>query len=428
MTADCTLSRCLQRLVRGCWVGGAPLSPTESSTDQSPQQRDLLVSLRCMPPPMLALSSSHPPWPEVADQCLRLLLLVFREHLQLACRFLLLQRKTAMTAQIDRAIDVLLRACDRAGNPLTPASAEQLRAEALQVLPNVLPAQIDLHRAIGFGGLSSRLAVVLGMHRSGTSALTGMLAKAGLDVPDDLMDRPDDVINLKGYWESEGMMQVNDQLFADLGLHWSSSDQLPSSWDGTDAARQWRHRWIDQLRRTCEGSDHPVIKDPRMCVLMAGMRPLLEAAAMQFTFFLPIRHPLEVARSLQTAQGTPLDRGIALWIAHVRQAERNTRDQCRLIIPFRDLMQQPLTVLHRCQQILHLNDERADPRDEAAAFIDPSLQRQRDEAAMMDLSEGTSSLLATALELHDTLVEHAADDASLHQRMDAIKPVDGPSA
>ena len=50
------------------------------------------------------------------------------------------------------------------------------------------------------------------MHRSGTSALTGMLAKAGLDVLDDLMDRPDDAINLKGYWESEGLMQVNDRL------------------------------------------------------------------------------------------------------------------------------------------------------------------------------------------------------------------------
>ena len=41
---------------------------------------------------------------------------------------------------------------------------------------------------------------------TGTSALTGML-RAGLDVPDDLMERPDDVINLKGYWESEGLMQ-----------------------------------------------------------------------------------------------------------------------------------------------------------------------------------------------------------------------------
>jgi len=276
---------------------------------------------------------------------------------------------------------------------------------------------------VRFGGLPRRLSFVLGMHRSGTSALTGMLAKAGLDVPDDLMDRPDDVINLRGYWESEGLMQVNDRLFRELGLHWSSSDQLPRDWSRTEQAKQWRQHLIRQLVRTCQGTQHPVIKDPRMCVLMEGMQPLIDAGACQLSFFIPVRDPLEVARSLQVAQNTSLGQGIALWMAHVIQAERWTRGLPRLIIGFQDLMQRPDSVLARCRLLLHQDGDSRDLAEEASGFIDPSLRRQRGVELQDQMSSEEQVLLARAKDLYQTLVSHQENDGEeLRCKLDLFMP------
>ena len=422
MSAVAEVPVCIQRLLKGAWCHACS---SDASLNRV-QDGALVTAISTMPPPMLSDSTSEAGWPELTDAVLRLQMLLLREHLQLACRFLLLNRDLDAADQINRGMEALLKAWHRAGRPLSAAAVEWVRTAAARTLPDVLSAQVDLYGAVGFGGLPPRMAVVLGMHRSGTSALTGMLARAGLDVPDDLMDRPDDEINLKGYWESEGLMQVNDQLFADFDLHWSTSDRLPDGWTSAPAAAAWRKGLIQQLRQTCRGTRHPVIKDPRLCILMGGMRPLIESDALALTFFLPIRHPLEVARSLKAAQGTELERGIALWIAHVRSAERQTRDQPRLILNFRDLMHQPETVLARCRGLLEGTGLGA-LSEQAAAFIDPSMQRQRNDPLMEELPQSAQGLLHTAMALHDALLGPMTDGSELHQCLDGITPVDATS-
>ena len=424
MTLPPRVSVAVERWIDGLW--GDAFQPSSVPGLAPPP---LLDGLMRMPAPMETDAGAVADWAGTCDASVRGLLLLIREHLVQACRYLLLDRSDDAAQHLNAAMTVLGHAGGGGGSNGSSAigSVESVRELALQALPDVLIAQMELHRAVAYGGLPPRLAVVLGMHRSGTSALTGMLAQAGLDVPDDLMDRPDDVINLKGYWESEGLMQVNDSLFADLGLHWSSSDQLPVNWWTTQKAVVWRRHLIRQLTQTCRGTQHPVIKDPRMCVLMAGMRPLFNAAVVDFCFFIPVRHPMEVARSLQSAQGTSLGRGLALWIAHVREAERQTRGQRRLILSFNDLLQEPDAVLAQCRQITHPGDLDAGLTSQAAGFIDPSLQRQRKEERLDDISSDVAPLLNEAMALHDILVNHPGDNASLHQQLDAVTPGGGTS-
>lgn len=419
MTLHSRYSVAVERWMDGLW--GDAVQPS-SVPDLA--QPPLLDGLKRMPAPMETDAGAVADWAGTCDASVRVVLLLIREHLVQACRYLLLDRSEQAAQHLNTAMTVLDQAGDGSDDCFAiGGSVAPVREAALRALPDVLVAQMELHRAVAYGGLPPRLAVVLGMHRSGTSALTGMLAQAGLDVPDDLMDRPDDVINLKGYWESEGLMQVNDRLFEDLGLHWSSSDQLPLNWWTTQKAVVWRRQLIHQLTQTCRGTHHPVIKDPRMCVLMAGMRPLFNAAVVDFCFFIPVRHPMEVARSLQTAQGTSLGRGLALWIAHVREAERETRGQRRLILSFNNLLQEPDAVLAQCRQITHPDDTDAGLTSQAAGFIDPSLQRQRKEERMDDVSNEVAPLLDEAMAIHDILVNHPADTASLHQQLDAVTQV-----
>ena len=409
------------------WLDGLWNDAVQPSSAPEMAQNPLLDGLMRMPAPMETDTDAVADWARRCGAPVRLPLLLTREHLVQACQCLLLERSEHAAQHINAAMTVLCQAADASDAAMATAALASIREPALRALPDVLVAQMELHRAVAYGGLPRRLAVVLGMHRSGTSALTGMLAQAGLDVPDDLMDRPDDVINLKGYWESEGLMQVNDSLFEAFGLDWSSSDRLPVTWGTTPKAVVWRRELIHQLTQTCRGTHHPVIKDPRMCVLMAGMRPLVNAAVVDFCFFIPIRHPMEVARSLQTAQGTSLGRGLALWIAHVREAERQTRGQRRLILSFNDLLREPDLVLAQCRTITHPGDAGADPIAQAAGFIDPTLQRQRQDEQSDPIPMADVPLLDEAMALYEILANRPVDNSDLHQQLDAITRAGGTS-
>ena len=103
---------------------------------------------------------------------------------------------------------------------------------------NCLASQADLQEARRKNKIASHLVFILGMHRSGTSALTGMLAKAGFAVPSDLM--PATNANPKGYWESVGIMQLNEDFLAGMESHWTSSLPLPAGWSQSIDSRKWR--------------------------------------------------------------------------------------------------------------------------------------------------------------------------------------------
>ena len=218
-------------------------------------------------------------------------------------------------------------------------------------------------------------------------------------------------------------MQLNDQLFSSLGLHWSTADQLPPGWADCEAAALWRRSLISQWQHSCRGLSHPVIKDPRLCVFAEGLRPLVQADAVRFTVFLPIRHPLEVARSLQVAQETDLLRGLQLWVSHVLEAERWSRGLPRQIIAFEDLLQHPESVLVQCRH--RLGHGTVPDKGQASSFIDPSLRRQRARTHQEALDAEQRDWLDAALRIHSRLLQVDADDQQLPRDLDGLRPAGG---
>ncbi|MGC8755244.1 MAG: hypothetical protein ACP5QW_01800, partial [bacterium] len=57
---------------------------------------------------------------------------------------------------------------------------------------------------------NSKVICVLGMHRSGTSAMMGMLQNMGLDLGTNLMGPAED--NPKGFFENENVTFLNDKI------------------------------------------------------------------------------------------------------------------------------------------------------------------------------------------------------------------------
>lgn len=250
-------------------------------------------------------------------------------------------------------------------------------------LLHTLKAQLDLAMASRSGALPSQLALVLGMHRSGTSALTGMLAHAGLHAPRDLM--PPTPRNPQGYWESLGVLQSNDRLLKQLGRTWATCRPLrEEDWnDHERAVCRWRAELLRHLRTSYPAQSRAILKDPRLCTLMPGLRAWLESDLISVVFLLPIRHPAEVAASLHTAEGTPVHEVLQLWLLHTFSAERNSRGFDRLIVSYQELVEQPTEVLDRCMQFLQQADG-SQPQStawnsKAAEFITPSLRHHHTE-------------------------------------------------
>ena len=156
----------------------------------------------------------------------------------------------------------------------------------------------------------NRLVVVLGMHRSGTSAVAGALVAAGAwaGEPDELM--PSHPENAFGYFERLSTAAALDALLLELGGTWSSPplDNLHAS--TLRPHRGTIQRLISDVVARAPAGALPLVKDPRLTLFASELATFLGDPA---KVILCVRHPIEVARSLLARDSIPLQIGLALW-------------------------------------------------------------------------------------------------------------------
>lgn len=194
------------------------------------------------------------------------------------------------------------------------------------------------------------LILVAGMHRSGTSALTRCINLAGVPLPRNLM-QPDPG-NADGYWESVDLYHLHNAILSSLQSAWNDPREIPEAWFASPASTAPRAHLVAWLASEMQGKDMLLVKDPRVCRLM----PLWQRAAAEIGFdirtVIPVRNPIEVARSLKTRDGFTEPHSFFLWLRHVLDAERFTRGRPRSIVTFDQLMADPLGIVRRIQKDL----------------------------------------------------------------------------
>src|ERR1700691_3358495 len=136
--------------------------------------------------------------------------------------------------------------------------------------------------------------LVLGMHRSGTSALAGALEAMGFDVGPDEDVMPADDGNPEGYFELLSVVRANDELLAQFGGRWDSPPDLESDWTTSDAALGFVDAARELLGGLCE-DDHYLLKDPRISLLLPLWRQVTNDRDCAVVV---VRDPLEVSASL----------------------------------------------------------------------------------------------------------------------------------
>src|SRR3954467_12423515 len=111
--------------------------------------------------------------------------------------------------------------------------------------------------------LKRRAILVLGMHRSGTSALSGVACSLGGSAPNNLL--PANFANPSGYWESWPLVQAHDELLASADSSWDDWRELDPRWYVSDAAQRSRIRLQETIRSEYDHNPLFVVKDPRIC-------------------------------------------------------------------------------------------------------------------------------------------------------------------
>ena len=219
--------------------------------------------------------------------------------------------------------------------------------------------------------------VVLGMHRSGTSALAGVLGQLGARLPKNLIPATEN--NPAGYFESEVLYRLHDEMLEQAGTRWDDPSPFPARWFGSAAAKTWTRRMVELCRDEFGESDLFVLKDPRICRLVPFWAEVLREIGAEPRYLLAVRNPLETARSVEAAESDPENVARILWLDYFLSAERDTRNRPRCFVAYDALLADWRKTRDTFQQVLGVTLPRTSRGAEAEidAFVQSELRNQR---------------------------------------------------
>jgi len=204
----------------------------------------------------------------------------------------------------------------------------------------------------------NRMLCVLGMHRSGTSCLTGSLQDAGVELGDFHSWNPH---NLKGNRENQKIVDINDAVLSANSAAWDQPRHDITWPTGLTIAAQ-------TLIASYRDISIFGFKDPRTLLTLDGWIEIFPQLELIGIF----RHPQAVAESLQTRSGMPVSEGLALWESY------NQR-----LLSYWERYQFPVLCFDDdqgvfLQKLRHLLVDRFKmPSDLPFEFYDPSMRKEQ---------------------------------------------------
>src|SRR5436190_23233778 len=178
--------------------------------------------------------------------------------------------------------------------------------------------------------------LVLGMHRSGTSAVTQLLGLAGAKLPANVM--PGDEHNEKGYFEPWKIAIFNDERLRAAGSAWDDIFAYPFRTLEPPLERAWLDQAVALFKAEYRGVATPLMKDPRATVLMPFWAQALDEAGVGVRVVVAVRHPLAAAGSLKRRDGFHEAKSVLIWSAYMLAAEAYTRAIPRAFIGYDALL------------------------------------------------------------------------------------------
>jgi hypothetical protein len=266
------------------------------------------------------------------------------------------------------------------------------------------------------------LVLVVGVGRSGTSLMSGILGQLGFAIPQPEVEADD--TNPRGFSEPRWVVDFHSRVLKDKRV--TLNDSRPAAWEQMALAAPTVH---DELREWLRGqlaeADEIVVKDPRTVWFLDLWRGCADELGARTSFVTMLRHPAEIVASARKSYGPGLTEAgrAAAWINVMLQTERSTRGTQRVFVSYYDLMADWVPEIRRVGAAIDVPRLAEIDRVPAVdAFVDPTLHRNRTTwddldvpASVRDLAEqawahvqaGDKGALDADLEAYRTLYGEA---------------------
>lgn len=265
------------------------------------------------------------------------------------------------------------------------------------------------------GGAAARPVAlfVLGVTRSGTSALTRMLSLCGAALPPGLAGA--NSANPLGYWEPRASHRLNIEILRRHGSEWFDPTlrlQEEGAFDTDEKAASIAK--ISAFLTTLPAAPLVVIKDLHITALSDMWFEAARRTGFDVAAVITVRHPQEVAASLASFNGASPELATALWLKSNLLAERTTRNLPRIFVEYPNLLNDWRKEVKRISAALPI-DLNTDNEAAIDEFLKPDLHRQR-QSGPVTAPFGTGWIST----VYDALCAAARDDSWDESALDRV--------
>ena len=187
-----------------------------------------------------------------------------------------------------------------------------------------------------------RLNLVVGMHRSGTSAIAGALHQTGFfDFGRSLMkpsfDNPD------GFFENRRIVDFNESFLGELGVSWTDILPLNNRIECYEESGRLFRRLDSVMSEEFSSDETVLIKDPRLAVLFPFWKKYAQTRGCSISVIVCMRTALDVAYSLKRRSDFALEKGLEIWAHNYLSFFEAAIDSGNcLLFTYEEFLQSPL--------------------------------------------------------------------------------------
>ncbi len=268
--------------------------------------------------------------------------------------------------------------------------------------------------------MQSRSIIVIGMHRSGTSAISGLLAELGVFMGSSLF-APQKGVNEKGFYENSLVVKINERLLDEK--NWSWDHPLAYNLHAEDISSITKFVAPAVKALDADYGKNPLwgMKDPRTSLLIPFWKIIFKELNVKPTYLLMVRPPDEVYGSLKKRDHFSLEKSLMLWLNYTLSAYFSTKSEDLCILSYHDLLENPDLVAKKIASSIDLEinlDERP------LNFVDRRLQNQKKVPLRDDVLSSLAIDLYTAMTSAKINHSHIIDISSRYmQYLDNLNPV-----
>ena len=253
------------------------------------------------------------------------------------------------------------------------------------------------------------------MHRSGTSATTGLLSYFDITLGKALINPNDE--NPKGFFENRAILDLNKKILSTANSNWDDYHFNLKNIKHSQL-KAWVTEAHEVLKQEFFDNENFAIKDPRLCLLLPIWQEALEKFNTHIKVIIVNRHPSAVAASLETRNGFRNQKSLLLWAKYTLSLEFSSRGHERLLIQYPASFLKTSKLISEIKKFTKLTISDAQLQ-KALVFYDNSLTRHQIDREQ--IKADTPPLLAHISSLLDSgnISQSSAFD-SIHKELDTM--------